>query len=356
MAKKSAPEIKPAEIITEEIPQETEEVKHRSPISKAAAFLIAIGEEAAAEIYKHLTEDEIETISIEIGRIDTINQEEIDAIMNEFYELFITQKAIAEGGREYSMNVLTNAFGKEKAKALMERIQSANRAFEFLKKVDYKSILTLLQNEMPQTIALVLSHISSKKSAQILAEFPGELQVEIFKRIAELDSISPEIIRNVEEMLSEKLSSVASVDMVDFGGVNYLADVMNNLDVRTEKTIIEELNDSDPELADEIQKRMFVFDDIVSLDNREIQLFLKECDSKDITVALKGSGAEVKKVILNNMSKRQQETIQTDLQYLHNVRLRDVEEAQRNIIAVIRKLEEAGEIVMSKGGMDEIIP
>lgn len=356
MPKKSTAEKKAPEPITEEAPAEESQAKEKSAVTRAAAFLIAIGEETAAEIYKHLSEDEIETLSIEIGRISTLDQEEIDSIMNEFYELFITQKVIAEGGQEYSLNVLTNAFGKEKAKMLMERIQTANRAFEFLKNVDYKSILTMLQNEMPQTIALVLSHISSKKSAQILAELPGELQVDIFKRIAELDSISPEIIRNVEEMMAEKMSSVASVDTVDFGGVNYLADVMNNLDVRTEKSIIEELNDSDPELADEIQKRMFVFDDIVSLDNREIQMFLKECDSKDITVALKGSGPEVKKVILNNMSKRQQETIQTDLQYLHNVRMRDVEEAQRNIIAVIRKLEESGEIVMSKGGMDEIIP
>lgn len=356
MPKKSTAEKKAPEPITEEALAEESQAKEKSAVTRAAAFLIAIGEETAAEIYKHLSEDEIETLSIEIGRINTLDQEEIDNIMNEFYELFITQKVIAEGGQEYSLNVLTNAFGKEKAKMLMERIQTANRAFEFLKNVDYKSILTMLQNEMPQTIALVLSHISSKKSAQILAELPGELQVDIFKRIAELDSISPEIIRNVEEMMAEKMSSVASVDTVDFGGVNYLADVMNNLDVRTEKSIIEELNDSDPELADEIQKRMFVFDDIVSLDNREIQMFLKECDSKDITVALKGSGPEVKKVILNNMSKRQQETIQTDLQYLHNVRMRDVEEAQRNIIAVIRKLEESGEIVMSKGGMDEIIP
>lgn len=356
MPKKSTAEKKAPEPITEEAPAEELQAKEKSAVTRAAAFLIAIGEETAAEIYKHLSEDEIETLSIEIGRINTLDQEEIDSIMNEFYELFITQKVIAEGGQEYSLNVLTNAFGKEKAKMLMERIQTANRAFEFLKNVDYKSILTMLQNEMPQTIALVLSHISSKKSAQILAELPGDLQVDIFKRIAELDSISPEIIRNVEEMMAEKMSSVASVDTVDFGGVNYLADVMNNLDVRTEKSIIEELNDSDPELADEIQKRMFVFDDIVSLDNREIQMFLKECDSKDITVALKGSGPEVKKVILNNMSKRQQETIQTDLQYLHNVRMRDVEEAQRNIIAVIRKLEESGEIVMSKGGMDEIIP
>lgn len=324
--------------------------------SKAAAFIVALGEETAAEVYKHLNDEEIEELSLEISSIDNLSQDQIKEIMDEFYELFITQKLIAEGGQEYSFNVLVSAFGKEKAKAIMERVHNSNRAFEFLKNVDYKSILTMLQNELPQTIAFVLSHISSKKSAQILAEFPNELQVEIFRRIADLDSISPEIVRSVEDMMAEKLSSVASVDVVDFGGVNYLADVMNNLDMRTEKSIMEELNETDPELVDEIQKKMFVFDDIVYLDNREIQTFLRECDTKDITIALKAANPEVTKVLLSNMSQRQQETIKTDMQYLHNVRMRDVEEAQRKIIATIRKLEETGEIVMSKGGLDEIIP
>ncbi len=327
-----------------------------SSASKAAAFIVAVGEETAAEVYKYLNDEEIEELSMEVAGIDNLTQEQIKEIMDEFYDLFITQKVIAEGGQEYSMSVLVSAFGKEKAKMIMERIQNSNRAFEFLKNVDYKSILTMLQNELPQTIAFVLSHISSKKSAQILAEFPNELQVEIFRRIADLDSISPEIVKSVEEMMAEKLSSVASVDMIDFGGVNYLADVMNNLDMRTEKTIMEELNETDPELVDEIQKKMFVFDDIAYLDNREIQTFLRECDTKDITVALKAANQEVTNVILKNMSQRQQETIKTDMQYLHNVRMRDVEEAQRKIIATIRKLEETGEIVMSKGGLDEIIP
>lgn len=327
-----------------------------SSASKAAAFIVALGEDTAAEVYKHLNDEEIEELSLEIASIDNLSQDQIKEIMDEFYELFITQKLIAEGGQTYSYNVLVNAFGKEKAKAIMERIHNSNRAFEFLKNVDYKSILTMLQNELPQTIACVLSHISSKKSAQILAEFPNDLQVEIFRRIADLDSISPEVVRSVEEIMAEKLSSVASVNVVDFGGVNYLADVMNNLDMRTEKTIMEELNETDPELVDEIQKLMFVFDDIANLDNREIQTFLRECDTKDITIALKAASPDVVKVILGNMSQRQQETVKTDMQYLHNVRMRDVEEAQRKIIAVIRKLEETGEIVMSKGGLDEIIP
>lgn len=340
--------------------EETEEIipeKEKMPVlRRVAAFIVAVGEGTAAEIYKHLSDEEVEKISIEISRIESLSQEAIKEVMDEFYELFIAQNVVAEGGSEYSMSVLMNAFGKEKAKMLMERIQSANRAFEFLRDVDYKSILTTLQNELPQTIALVLSHINSKKSAQIIAELPEDIQIEVFKRIADLDSTSPQVIRGVEEMIHEKLSSVSSVGAVEFGGINYLADVMNNLDTRTEKSIMDELDVSDPELVEEIRKKMFTFDDIVFLDNREIQLFLRECDQKDLTVALKGAGAEVSKVIMNNMSQRQQETIKTDLQYLHNVRMRDVEEAQRGIIETIRRLEEAGEIVMSKGGMDEIIP
>lgn len=324
--------------------------------NKAAAFIVAVGEETAAEVYKYLSEEEIEKLSVSVSNIENLNQDQIKEIMDEFYELFVTQKMIAEGGQEYSESVLISAFGKDKARQIMERIKNSNRAFEFLKNVDYKSILTMLQNELPQTIAFVLSHLSAKKSALILAELPSDLQVEIFRRIADLDSISPEIVRSVEEMISVKLSTVASVDVVDFGGVNYLADVMNNLDMRTEKTIMEELGEIDPELVDEIQKKMFVFDDIATLDNREIQIFLRDCDTKDITIALKAANPEVSKAIFSNMSQRQQETIKTDLQYLHNVRMRDVEEAQRKIIDTIRKLEEAGEIVMSKGGMDEIIP
>ena len=323
---------------------------------KAAAFIVALGEETAAEVYKYLNDEEIEALSMEVASIEILNQTQIKDIMDVFYELIIAQNMIAEGGKEYSRMVLESAFGKEKAALIMERIQNSNRAFEFLKNVDYKSILTMLQNELPQTIAFVLSHITSKKSAQILAEFPMELQVEVFKRIANLDSTSPEVVRGVEEMIASKLDSVASVDTTDFGGVNYHADVMNNLDMRTEKLIMEELNQTDPELADEIQRKMFVFNDIAMLDNREIQAFLRECDTKDITIALKAATPDVSEVIFKNMSQRQQETIRTDLQYLHNVRMRDVEEAQRKIIAVIRKLEESGEIVMSKGGLDEIIP
>jgi flagellar motor switch protein FliG len=330
-----------------------------SSIGKAAALMIALGQDNAAEVYKYLREDEIEKISIEISQLDHVDNEQMDVIMQEFYDMCIAQKVVTEGGQEYAMGVLMKAFGKDKAKMLIDKVQLAEnaRSFEFLKKVDYKSILMIIQNELPQTIALILSHIDAKKSAQIIAEFSNDIQVEIFKRIADLEVTSPEIIKSVEEMMEEKLrSSVSSVDVMEGGGIKYLAEIMNNLDVKTEKFIIEELNQTSPELVDEIQKRMFVFDDITFLDNLEIQAFLRECDTKEITIALKGASAEVTNAIFNNMSQRQQETIKTDMQYLHNVRMRDVEEAQRSIISTIRRLGETGEIVLFKGGMDEIIP
>ncbi|MGN0607395.1 MAG: flagellar motor switch protein FliG [Oscillospiraceae bacterium] len=339
--------------------KKSSEEQQLSSASKVAAFMIALGQENAAEVYKYLREDEVEKLSLEIANIDKLNPEQLQAIMDEFYDLCVAQKIIAEGGKDYAYNVLIKAFGEEKAKSLIKRVDASGktRAFAFLKKVDYKSILMLLQNELPQTIALVLSHINSKKAAQIIAELPHETQVEIFQRIADLDRTSPEVLHSVEAMMEEKLSSVTSVDTaVDFGGMNYLAEVMNNLDTRTEKLIMEDLTQTSPELVEEIQKRMFVFDDIVYLDNLEIQTFIRECDSKELTIALKGSNPEVVRVILSNMSQRQQETIKTDMQYLHNVRMRDVEEAQRSIIATIRRLEETGDIVISKGGMDEIIP
>ncbi len=332
--------------------------KKMTSTSKAAAFMVALGQEGAAEVFKYLKDEEVEKLALEIARIDSLDNEQTQKIMDEFYDLCVAQNVISEGGQSYAIGILMKAFSKDKAKSLVDRIQDSNkiRAFEFLKKIDYKSILMILQNELPQTIALVLSHIDAKKSAQIIAELPPETQSEVFKRIADLDRTSPEIIKNVEEMMSEKLSSVSSMDMVEFGGVNYLAEVMNNLDMRTEKGIIEELNKENPELVDEIQKRMFIFDDIAYLDNLEVQAFIRECDTKDLTIALKGANTEVTQVIFSNMSQRQQETIKTDMLYLHNVRMRDVEEAQRSIINVIRRLEENGEIVLFKGGMDEIIP
>ena len=326
-------------------------------ITKAASIIIALGSDVSSEIFKYLRDDEIEELSVQITKMDSLSPQQTQEIMNEFYEQCITQKVIAEGGETYAKDVLLKAFGKERASELMDRIKKTGRqvAFEFLKRVDYKTILMMIQSEHPQTIALVLSYTSPDVASKILAELPPSLQVSVFQRIANLDRTSPETIKIVENIMLKKLGSMASVDMVEVGGVKYLAEVMNNVDMKTEKYIFNEIGGTSPELVEEIRKRMFVFEDITRLDNMEIQAFIRECDTKDLTIALKTASAEITNAIFSNMSQRQQETIKTDMQYLHNIRMHDVEEAQQRIITVIRKLEEQGLIVISKGEKDVII-
>lgn len=326
--------------------------------TKVAAIMIALGVDSAAEVYKYLREDEIEAITGEIAKIDLLSSEDMKQIMEDFYDMCVTQKVVTEGGEAYAKDVLDKAFGAQRSAYLMEQVLKTGkkRSFEFIRKIDYKNLLMMIQNEHPQTIAIVLSYARAEQASQIISELPNEIQLDVIKRISNLDRASPEIIGVVESVLSKKASAIASVDVTEFGGVNYIAEIMNRVDRKTEKYIFEELSDEDPELAEEIKKLMFVFDDIVYLDNMEIQTFIREIDTKDLTIALKAASEEVTNVIFSNMSQRQRETIQTDMQYLHNVRMRDVEDAQRKIIATIRKLEETGEIVMSKGGLDEIIP
>lgn len=324
---------------------------------RAAAVIIALGAENASQVYKYLREEEIEQLSLEIAKLDHMSPEDLKEVVDDFYGLCVTQKVIAEGGVAYARDVLEKAFGTQQALSLMERVSKSLRtkAFDFVRKADYKNLLMMVQSEHPQTIALILSYARADQASQIIAELPKSVQIDVIERIAKLDRASPEIISIVETILEKKFSSILSVDLMELGGVNYIADIMNNVDRGTEKYIFDELNNSDPELSDEIRKRMFVFEDIVFLDNMAIQRFIREVDSKDLAVALKATNEEVSNIIFENMSSRMRETVQTDIQYLHNVRMRDVEEAQQKIVATIRQLEEAGEIVIAKGGKDEII-
>ena len=324
---------------------------------KAAVVIVSLGSENASNIYKFLHEDEIEQITFEIARLRNLSPEETEFVLNEFYQLCVTQKVFTDGGVEYARAVLEKAFGAKTAESLLERITKAlqTKAFEFIRKTDYKKLLAVISNEHPQTIALVLSYARSDQASAILAELPKELQIDVIERIARMESTSPDIIRIVEKNLEEKFAQFMSVDFTEVGGVNYVADIMNHIDRANEKYIFDEIAQRDAELCDEIRKRMFVFEDITALDDMAIQKFLAEVDTKDLVLAIKGSNKEVSDVIFKNMSKRQSETIMSDLEYTHNVRLRDVEEAQQRIVAVIRRLEEEGELVIIKGGKDEII-
>ncbi len=326
-------------------------------VKKAAAVIIALGAERASEVYKYLNEDEIEQISLEIAKLERLSPEEMQSTVEDFYGLCITQKVINEGGVLYAKDVLEKAFGQQQATSFMERLSKSLRAksFEFIRKADSKNIQMILQNEHPQTIALILSYARSDQAAQIIAELPRGVQLDVIKRIAELDRVSPEMIKLVEETLEKRFSSIVSSDQIEVGGVSYIAEIMNRVDRATEKYIFDELGEKDAALAEEIHKLMFVFEDIAILDSMTIQRFIREVDTKDLAVALKSANEEVKQLILQNMSSRMRESVEQDIQYLHNIRMRDVEEAQQKIVGIIRQLEEAGEIVIARGEGDEIL-
>ncbi len=328
-----------------------------SPQQQAAAVIISLGAESASNVYKYLNDDEIEQLTVEITSLKKITPEETESVLNSFYQMCLTQKVIAEGGMEYAKNVLEKAFGAQQATVLLERATNSIRmkAFEFIRKVDYKNLMAVIQNEHPQTIALVLSYATTDQASTIISELPRDKQIDVVERIAKMESASPEVIRLVEKNLETKFSSIVSVDFTEIGGVNYIADVMNHMDRSNEKYIFDELAKKDEALSDEIRKRMFVFEDITILDDMSIQRFLRDVDGKDLVLAIKGSNQEVSNLIFKNMSQRQAETIKGDLEYTHNVRLRDVEEAQQRIVAIIRRLEEEGELVIMKGGKDEVI-
>ncbi len=324
---------------------------------KAAQVVISLGADIASKVYKHLNEEDIEKVTFEITRQESVAPDVSDQTIDEFYGLCIAQKVYVEGGVAYAKNVLEKAFGAQQGTALLERVTKTLRtkAFDFIRKADYKNLKNMIISEHPQTIAMILSYARADQASAIISELPKDVRVDVVERIARMDSTSPEIIRQVEAILERKFESVVSVDLLEVGGINYIAEIMNNMDRGTEKFIFDELGRIDPKLADEIRKRMFVFEDITILDPSAIQRFLRDVDTKDMAVALKGANKEVASVIFENMSQRMNETVKSEIEYLHNVRVRDVEDAQQRIVAVIRRLEEEVEIVIMKSGKDDII-
>jgi len=324
---------------------------------KAAILLISLGKEKASEIYKHLNEDEIEQLTLEIANLSKVESDIKDQVLEEFYQLCLAQNYISEGGIGYARDILERALGSQKALEIINRLTSSLqvRPFDFVRKADPSQILNFIQNEHPQTIALVLAYLRPEQAAAIISSLPQDKQVEVATRIALMDRTSPDVIKEVERVLERKLSAMLTTDFTNAGGIQALVDILLSVDRGTEKHIMENLELQDSELAEEIRQRMFVFEDIVTLDNRSIQRFLREVDNNDLVLALKGASEEVSRVIFANMSKRLQDMIKEDMEYLGPVRLRDVENAQQKIVNIIRQLEEAGEIIISRGGGDEII-
>jgi flagellar motor switch protein FliG len=324
---------------------------------KAAIFLITLGPEVAAEIFKHLREDEIETLTFEMAKLDKITPEDKEAVLLEFNELMMAQEFITTGGIDYAREVLEKALGTQKAIDIINRLTSSlqTRPFDFIRRQDPQHLLNFIQNEHPQTIALILCYMDPNKASQILSSLPHNIQADVAKRVALMERVSPDILREVERVLERKLSALSSEDYTSAGGIDAIVEILNNVDRATEKTIIEALEDDDPELAEEIKKRMFVFEDIVLLEDRAIQRVLREVDNQDLARALKQVDPDVQEKIFKNMSKRAATLLKEDMEYMGPIRLKDVEEAQQKIVNIIRKLEEQGEIVVARGGEDEIL-
>ena len=326
-------------------------------LQKAAILMIALGPEKASKLFKHLKDEEIEALTLEIANTKSVSQQVKDDVMDEFYELCLAQQYIAEGGIGYAKELLDNALGNERASEVIGRLTASLqvRPFEFIRKTDPSQLLNFIQDEHPQTIALILSYLPSSQAAQVISALPPEKQADVAKRIAMMDRTSPDIIQEVEAVLEKKLASLVNQDYTIAGGVDSIVEILNSVDRATEKHILETLEIEEPELTDEIRKKMFVFEDILLLDDKSIQRVLREVDNSELAIAMKAANEQVQNAIFNNLSKRLAVMIKEDMEYMGPVRMKDVEEAQQKIVSVIRKLEDAGEIVISRGGGDEII-
>ncbi|MBZ4686936.1 MAG: flagellar motor switch protein FliG [Clostridia bacterium] len=331
--------------------------KNLTGLQKVAIFMIAIGPERSSKILKKFPDEDIERISKEIANISSIDPEIKKAVMEEFLQLNEAQNYIATGGIKYARELLEKTVGPQRANEIIKRLtaNSQIRPFTSIRKTDPKQLLNFINNEHPQTIALILSYLDPEKAAVILNSLSEEMQSDIAQRIATMDRTSPEILKEVETVLERKLSSVVGQDFTSAGGVGTLVDILNRVDRGTEKSILEDLERQDQELAEEIRKRMFVFEDIISLDDHSIRRVLREVDFKDLAYAIKGSSDEVAERIYKNLSKRAAEMLKEDIESLGPVRLREVETAQQKIVQIIRRLDETGEIIISRGGEDAII-
>ncbi len=324
---------------------------------KAAIFLVSLGSDVSSEIFKHLREDEIEQLTFEIARLDKVEPDDKDRVLQEFQEMMMAQEFIQNGGIDYARDVLERALGTQKAIDIVNRLTSSLqvRPFDFIRRTDPSHLLNFIQGEHPQTIALILAYLDPQKAAQILSGLSHQVQADVARRIAQMDRTSPDVLREVERVLERKLSTLASEDFTSAGGIDAIVEVLNNVDRGTEKIIIEALEEEDPELAEEIKKRMFVFEDIVLLDDRSIQKVLREVDTQDLAKALKGVDAEVQEKIYRNMSKRAASLLREDMDFMGPIRLRDVEESQQKIVNIIRKLEDAGDIIVARAGEEELV-
>lgn len=324
---------------------------------KAAVLLLSLGESTSSQIIEKLEEGEIEQIFLEIANLGKVSSETIDDVSTEFYEMCLASDHINPGGVNSARDLLEKALGKEKTEEIIKHLTSSLqvRPFDFTRKADAAQLLNYIQGEHPQTIALILAHLDPEQTALIFSGLPAEKQVEVAYRMAVIEGTQPGIVREVENILEKQLSSVVSKNYTRAGGLKPVAEILNRVDRATERRIIESFEDRDPELAEEIKKLLFVFEDIVQLDDRYVQIVLRETDTRDLALALKGSTENVSQKVMSNISKRAAENLQEEIGYLGPVRIKDVEEAQQKIVAVIRRLEQQGQIIILRGDENQVI-
>jgi flagellar motor switch protein FliG len=325
---------------------------------KAAILLITMGPEKSAQVFKHLKEEEIETLTLEIANTNLIMPDVREAVLQEFYQICLAQQYITEGGIGHARTILEKALGEERAVEIISKLTVALKArpFDFIKKADASQLLTFIQGEHPQAIALIMSYLRPQQASQILIELSPDKQAEVAKRIAIMDRTSPDVIKEVERALEKKVAATMMEDYTVAGGVDAVVEILNSVDRTTEKNILEILESEDADLSEEIRRKMFIFEDILNMDGRSIQRFLREgIDNRDLAIALKGTTEEVRQVIFNNMSKRLVAMLIEEMDFMGPVRRSDVEESQQKIVGIIRRLQDAGEIIVSRGGGDDMI-
>lgn len=323
---------------------------------KAAIVVVALGSDRASQIYKYLNEHDVEDLTFEVAKLGKTTNSQVEGTLDEFYKLCLTHKMMTDGGIDYARSVLEKAFGEQAADALLDRVSQtlASRPFNFFSKGDPKALLSLLQGERPQVIALIMSYMDSEQAAQVLENLPEEKRIPTVTAMAKMDRVSPDAIDIVEDEMKRKFDTIiTSEDNMNLGGIDFVADVMNHIDRTNEKKIFDELDVSDPDLSADIKDKMFVFEDILTMDDRSVQRFIRDCDTKDIVFALKTANDDMKAIFFNNMSKRMAESVRSDMEVSRNVRLRDVEEAQQRIVNLIRNLEDQGEVIINKGGDED---
>ena len=335
----------------------SELLKGYNGMQKAAILLISLGPEKSSQLFQHLKEEEIEELTLEIANTRSVTTQIKEAVIEEFYGVCLAQQYIAEGGINYAKELLEKALGEDKAIDVISRLTSSLqvRPFEFIRRTEPQQLLTFIQDEHPQTIALILSYVPAAQSAMVLSALPPDRQTDVARRIATMDRTSPDTIKDVESILETKLASLVNQDFTLVGGVDAVVEILNTVDRATERHIIETLEIEDPELADEIRKKMFVFEDILLLDDRSIQRVLRDVDNNDLAMACKNANEQVQNAIFKNLSSRLAVMIKEDMEFMGPVRMKDVEEAQQKIVNIIRRLEDSGEIVISRGGGDEIV-